>query len=272
MLGCVALVTGCADQGTASPVRTDPPVEQPADRAIDPAEPIDAIAEQAVTLVEGSVVAADPELSGEGPFEAQSAVIAVRRVLKGDAAAGEITVAKPESGYFLTADPSDPSPQARTAGLFALDGEGHLVGYVGVYSAEAVPQFERVLAGLPADVPAPTTAQVGEWAAAADTVVIGWVDAVGQPVEFSYGPAQYAKSGTLHVDAVLAGELADAELAVVRGPSVFEVGAKWGFRTDNSFASGVFFLDTSSSPAVVLNGAAPWQVSERAARQALDAG
>ncbi len=240
------------------------------ERAINLAEPLEAIVADADVIVHATVLRAEPDVAGDADrFGAQDAVVLVDEVLKGDLTPGEVNVAKPDSAYYLTARADAPAA-GRHRGLFVLragpDGLS-LFGYHGVHDDAHRPEFDRLLAGLPGDVAPPTDAEILELAARADAIVVGAAVASG-PVDFRRGATEYTAAATVEVHDVLQGELAEAELPVIRGRAVFAIGARWGFPTDLP-TIGVYFLDTTATPAVVLNPVDPFLYQPRAVAQVL---
>lgn len=241
------------------------------EQAINLAEPLEEIVSQAALIVRGAVLSADPVAPiADGRYPPQTAVVRIDEVLKGSADSAELTIAKPDSAYYLTADAADVEPDAELDGLFALgvtDGVPTLIGYHGVHDARQRPEFDRLLAGLPGDVPAPTEAEIRALAEQADAVVAGPAVAEG-PIDFGHGDAEFTAAAVVDVQEVLAGEATLGKLHVIRGRNVFEVGARWGFPTDIPNI-GVYFLDLSSEPAVVLNPIDPFRYQARAVSRAL---
>lgn len=245
----------------SEPARSD-------DGAVNLAEPLEQIVAEADLIVRGDVVAVDVAVDsdgaddGAGEFGPQTASVAVDTVLKGDARVGELTIVKPRSAYRL---------EVGRSGVFVLqvtgDGAPTLFGYHGVHDARRFPEFERVLAGLPRLVPPPTDEEIRALAARADAIVVGPAVADG-PVDFALGEHEYTAAARIDVQDVIAGDVPLGELPVLRRVSVFEVGARWGFPTDAP-NPGVYFLDTSTVPAAVLNPIDPFQYQARAVRRAL---
>lgn len=242
------------------------------EQAINLAEPLDQIVAEAELIVHGSVVSAEPAAAGgdAGEYPPQTAVVRVDEVLKGAAPVGDLEVAKPASAYYVTAEPAAASP-GRHAGLFVLragaDGTPELFGYQGVHDDRQRQEFDRLLAGLPQQVAPPSDADIRALAARADAVVVGPATADG-PVDFRLGDTEYTAAARVDVQDVLQGDLAPGELQVIRGRNVFEVGGRWGFPTDIPNV-GVYFLDLSSEPAVVLNPVDPFRYQARAVARAL---
>lgn len=256
-------------------MRTDTTTERPVsggDQATDPAEPIENLVADAELIVTGSVIDVDPSVdtTDAATFDAQTATIEVESVLKGDVAPGKLTISKPESPYFL-ASATPGSSKGRSGGIFVLRNVGDtptLFGHVGVHDHEFAPQwFSRVLAGLPVRLPSPTRDQLVEWVAAADVIVFAAATGDAGSVESRTPRLDWASAGTLEPIEVLKGELA-GPVDVVRGPQPSLPGGTWGFPVQQE-RTGVFFLDTSSGPATVLNTAAPWDVNAHQVRQLL---
>ena len=251
--------------------------ERPADggdQATDPAEPITELVADADLIVTGRVVEVAPPVDAADArtFGPQTATIEVETTLKGDAAPGKLAIAKPESSYFL-AEAADASSdrKARSGGIVVLRNTGDtptLLGHVGVHDHEFAPQwFARVLAGLPAKLPPPTNDQLAEWVSRADVIVFAAATGDADSVETRTPRLDWAATGTLEPIEVLKGELAGAT-EVARGPQPTSPGGTWGFPVQKE-RTGVFFLDTTSRPATVVNTAAPWDVTITQVRRLL---
>lgn len=276
----LATATGaCSADQKEQPVRTDTTTdERPVDggdQATDPAEPITALVADADLIVTGTVVEATPSADADAEartFGPQTATIEVETTLKGGAAPGKLEIAKPESSYFLV-EPADATSdrKGRSGGVFVLRNTGDtptLLGYVGVHDHEFAPQwFARALAGLPAKLPPPTSAQLTEWVTTADVIVFAAATGDADRVETRTPRLDWAGAGTLEPIEVLKGEL-PGPTAVVRGPQPTLPGGTWGFPVQKE-RTGVFFLDTSGGTPTVVNTAAPWDVTVTQVRQLL---
>lgn len=272
-----AAASACSADHEEQPMRTETTTaERPVDggdRATDPAEPIPALVADADLIVTGTVSAVARAVDAdERTFGQQTATIEVRSTLKGDPAPEKLSITKPESSYFLVeaADASS-DRRARSGGVFVLRNTGGtptLLGHVGVHDHEFAAQwFARALAGLPATLPPPTTDQLREWVARADVVVFAAVTGDAGRVETRTPRLDWAEAGTLEPIEVLKGELA-GPVEVARGPQPTVPGGTWAFPVQKE-RTGVFFLDTSSGPATVINTAAPWDVAPVQVRQLL---
>jgi hypothetical protein len=262
------------EQPMGSETTTD---ERPAtggDQATDPAEPIKSLVADADLIVTGSVIEVSPSISTADAttFESQTATIEVESVVKGDVALGKLTIAKPESPYFLAEASGAPSAsKARSGGIFVLRNTGDtptLFGHVGVHDHEFAPQwFARVLAGLPDKLPPPTDDELAAWVAGADVIVFAAATGDAGRVETRTPRLDWAEAGTLEPIEVLKGELT-GPVAVARGPQPSLPGGTWAFPVQKE-RTGVFFLDLSSEPPTVINTAAPWDVPAQQIRQLL---
>lgn len=248
--------------------------ETTTDAATDPAEPIKELVADADLIVTGSVIEVEPSIDDTSAqtFDAQTATIEVESTVKGDVEPGKLTIAKPESSYFL-AEASDASSdrKARSGGIFVLRDTGDtptLLGHVGVHDHEFAPQwFDRVLADLPVKLPPPTKDQLEEWVAGADVIVFAAATGDASRVETRTPRLDWAEAGTLEPIEVLKGELT-GPVAVARGPQPSLPGGTWAFPVQKE-RTGVFFLDMSSAPPTVINTAAPWDVQAQQVRQLL---
>jgi hypothetical protein len=278
----VVAAGACAADQEEQPMRTGTTTQaRPADggaaatdKATDPAEPITELVAAADLVVTGSVIEVTPAVDEPGArtFGAQTATIEVQAGLKGDVAPGKLVIAKPESSYFLTeASDARGDRKARSGGIFVLRNTGDtptLFGHVGVHDHEFAPQwFARALAGLPATLPPPTTAQLTEWVDRADVVVFAAATGDAGRVETRTPRLDWAGAGTLEPIEVLKGDL-PGSVEVVRGPQPELPGGTWAFPVQKE-RTGVFFLDTSTSPATVINTAAPWDVFAQQVRRLL---
>jgi hypothetical protein len=244
------------------------------DAATDPAEPITDLVANADLIVTGSVIEVDPAIDATdtSTFAAQTATIEVSAAMKGDVPPGKLTIAKPESAYFL-AEATDASSdrKARSGGVFVLRNTGDtptLFGYVGVHDHEFAQQwFERVLAGLPVKLPPPTKDELTQWVSTSDVIVFGAATGDAGRVETHTPRLDWADAGTVEPIEVLKGDL-PGPVAASRGPQPSLPGGTWGFPVQTE-RTGVFFLDTSSGQPVVVNTAAPWDVNIHQVRQLL---
>jgi hypothetical protein len=275
----MAMAAGaCSADQKEQPMRTETTTaEQPVDQATDPAEPITRLVADADLIVTGAVIEVAPasdttDTPGARTYDPQTATIEVESTLKGDVAPGKLAITKPESSYYL-AEASDARSdrKARSGGVFVLrntDGAPALLGHVGVHDHEFAAQwFARVLAGLPAKLPPPANSQLTEWVARADVIVFAAATGDAASVETRTPRLDWAGTGTLEPIEVLKGELA-GPVEVARGPQPTLPGGTWAFPVHKE-RTGVFFLDTSSRPATVINTAAPWDVTPNQVRQLL---
>lgn len=244
------------------------------DEATDPAEPIRKLVADADLIVTGSVIEVEPSIDATDTrsFDAQTATIEVESTLKGDVEPGKLTISKPESSYFLAeAAEASSDRKARSGGIFVLRNTGDtptLFGHVGVHDHEFAPQwFARVLAGLPAKLPPPTSDQLSEWAARADVIVFAAATGDSGRVETRTPRLDWSPAGALEPIEVLKGELA-GHVEVARGPQPTVPGGTWAFPVQKE-RTGVFFLDMSSEPPAVINTAAPWDVFSHQVRRIL---
>ena len=245
-------------QPSATPAVSDP---NPAERISDLVADADVIAFGVVESVEPAVTDA-----GADGFPAQTAVVRVDDVLKGDASS-TITVSKPDATAYYLTEGSGFSYDARHEGMFVLKAVGdagyELFGYVGVHDdAGDWQKFERVLAGLPENAPVATPAQLAEWTAQADIVVFASARGDDDDIVLHTPRADFAASATLTPIDVLKGELLEP-LHVVQGPQPDVAGGTWAFPVKDEGQTGVFFIDTSSGTPTVINTVNPSSINRR---------
>ncbi|WP_141780551.1 hypothetical protein [Nocardioides albertanoniae] len=240
------------------------------DQATNKAESIADLVAEADLIVRGTVTKAAPAIDDNdaSTFEAQSATIAVDKVLKGDARPGNLEISKPDSAYYLTseADPDGPA-RGRFAGTFVLkteSGTPTLFGYVGVHDDAYAPQaFARVLAHLPERRPAATTKQLSAWAKDADLIVYGSAFGDADHVTDRTPRLNLSDHASIEPIEVLKGDLG-SNIDVAQGPQPSEPGGTWSFPIGkDDFLVGVYFIDTSGATPTVINTATPVGVNRR---------
>lgn len=233
-----------------------------------PSETITDLVGEADVLLFGTIGSVDAEVTDAhaGEFPAQTAVVSVTEILKGDAPP-TIRVSKPEgSKYFLTAG-TEFSYDGRHEGIFVLqvgdEGEYELLGNVGVHDDWGSWQkFERVLAGLPEHALGATEADLAAWTEQADIIVFASARGDEDDVVIRTPPADYSTSATLRPIEVLKGEMPEP-LHVVQGPQPDMVGGTWAFPVKEEGQAGVFFIDTSSGTPTVINTVNPSSINRR---------
>lgn len=234
--------------------------------APNPSEPISELVAGADVIAFGTIESVDPVVGDAEAkeFPAQTAVVRVDDVLKGDAPA-TITVLKPAgTKYYLTDQPTG-SYESRNEGIFVLTAAGdagyELFGNVGVHDDWGNWQkFERVLGGLPEHAPAATKAELAAWTAQADIVVFASARGADDDIVVHTPRVDFSASATLKPIEVLKGEMPEP-LDVVQGPQPDVIGGTWAFPVKDEGQTGVFFIDTSSGTPTVINTVNPSSIS-----------
>jgi len=236
--------------------------------APNPSESISELVTGADVIAFGTVESVEPQVTDAeaDEFPAQTAVVRVDDVLKGDAAA-TITVSKPAgTAYYLTEQPNS-AYVSRNEGIFVLRAAGEsgyeLFGNVGVHDDWGNWQkFERVLAGLPETAPAATKEELAVWTAQADVIVFASARGADDDIVVHTPRADFSASATLTPIEVLKGEMAEP-LDVVQGPQPEVPGGTWAFPVKDEGQTGVFFIDTSSGTPTVINTVNPSSINKR---------
>lgn len=233
-----------------------------------PSESISTLVAEADVIVFGTIESVDPVVpdAGPGEFPAQTAVVRVDDVLKGDAPA-TITVSKPAGTRYHLTDRSEFTYDSRHEGVFVLKAGGEagyeLFGNVGVHDDWGNWQkFERVLAGLPETAPAATKDELAAWTAQADIIVFASARGDDDDIVVHTPRADFSASATLTPIDVLKGEMSEP-LDVVQGPQPDVAGGTWAFPVTDNGQTGVFFIDTSSGTPTVINTVDPTGISRR---------
>lgn len=263
----VMVLTACSPVPDGDATPTPQSSDEQDLSAPNPSETITDLVGEADVLLFGTIGSVDAEVADAhaGEFPAQTAVVRVTEILKGDAPS-TIRVSKPEgSKYFLTAG-TEFSYDGRHEGIFVLQvgDEGYeILGNVGVHDDWGSWQkFERVLAGLPEHALGATEADLAAWTEQADIIVFASARGGEDDVVIRTPPADFSASATLTPIEVLKGEMPEP-LHVVQGPQPDVVGGTWAFPVKEEGQAGVFFIDISSGTPTVINTVNPSSINRR---------
>ncbi|WP_102193361.1 hypothetical protein [Microbacterium aurantiacum] len=268
IVAALMVLTACSPVPEEDAMPTPQPSTTQGASDPNPSEPISELVTGADVIAFGTVESVDPvvEDAEAKEFPAQTAVVRVDDVLKGDAAA-TITVSKPAGTTYYLTDQTEFSYDSRHEGIFVLTGAGEagyeLFGNLGVHDDWGNWQkFERVLAGLPEHAPAATKAELAAWTAQADIIVFASARGDADDIVVHTPPADYAASATLTPIEVLKGDMPEP-LDVVQGPQPDVAGGTWAFPVKDEGQTGVFFIDTSSGTPTVINTTNPSVINRR---------
>lgn len=267
-IAALMVLTACSPVPEEDAMPTPQPSTSQAVTDPNPSERISVLVSEADVIAFGTVESVDPVMTDARPgeFPAQTAVVRVDDVLKGDAPA-TITVSKPAGAHYYLTEQSEFSYDSRHEGIFVLKAAGEagyeLFGNVGVHDDWGNWQkFERVLAGLPETALGATPDDLAAWSAQADIIVFAIARGDDDDIVVHTPRVDFSASATLTPIDVLKGEMSEP-LDVVQGPQPDVVGGTWAFPVKDKGQTGVFFIDTSSGTPTVINTVNPTGISRR---------